>query len=155
MTASRVCSLLQQQQQQNANLPLNALGSMGTQLPCGPASQPPLRSTPPPPPPASSSTAAPNLQQHQLPNPPQAPPSAPPGPAPGMATPPGRTPSRPHTPLQPPPDPALQLTQPTSVQPPAPSTPVSFLSAPPPLPKPHSSTVMGVLVAEVGSEGKI
>ncbi|KAJ8398757.1 hypothetical protein AAFF_G00419540 [Aldrovandia affinis] len=124
-------AVTQQQQQQNVNLPLNALGSLGPQLPCGPTAQPPQRATPPPP--ASASAA--NLQQHQLP--------APAGPAPcptllllrrTLLRPrprPGHGhPARPHpVPAAHPPAaprrPLLQLTQPSSVQPPAPTTPLS------------------------------
>ncbi|KAF3846355.1 hypothetical protein F7725_003433 [Dissostichus mawsoni] len=46
-------------QPQNSNLPLNALGPLGSKLPCGPAAPPSLGPTPPP-------NASAGLQPHQL-----------------------------------------------------------------------------------------
>nr|XP_046272094.1 CREB binding protein b isoform X2 [Scatophagus argus] len=132
-------------QSQNSNLPLNALGSLGSQLPCGPAAQPTLRATPPP---NTSTSLQPQqqLQQHhasaQAQVPPQPPtpastggpsstpthlPSSLPGPPSAMGTPPD--PSLPLTPVQPQTEPANQMQQPTSVQAQHPSTPLSQAAA--------------------------
>ena len=133
------------QQPQSSNLPLNAMGSLGSQLPCGPAAQPTLRDTPPP---NASASLQPqqqqqqqSLQQHhasaqaQVPQQPSTPasaggpsstpthvPSSLPGPPSAMGTPPD--PSLPLTPLQPQTEPPSQMQQPTSVQAQHPSTPV-------------------------------
>ncbi|XP_070837819.1 CREB binding protein b isoform X4 [Chaetodon trifascialis] len=133
------------QQPQNSNLPLNALGSLGSQLPCGPAAQPTLRATPPP---NASASLQPQqqLQQHHasaqaqvLPQPstpasvggpsstPTHVPSSLPGPPSAMGTPPD--PSLPLTPLQPQTEPPSQMQQPTSVQAQHPSTPLSQAAA--------------------------
>lgn len=124
------------QQPQNSNLPLNALGSLGSQLPCGPAAQTALRATPPP----NTSVSLQPQQHHasaQAPVPPRTPtpasaggpsstpthvPSGLPGPPSSMSTPP--EPSLPLTPLQPQTEPPSQTQQPTSVQAQHPSTPV-------------------------------
>uniref|UniRef100_A0A667YQK1 histone acetyltransferase n=1 Tax=Myripristis murdjan TaxID=586833 RepID=A0A667YQK1_9TELE len=127
-------------QAQNSNLPLNALGSLGPQLPCGPVAQPTLRATPPP---NASASLQPQqqLQQHHAPPQAQAPPqpstpvstggpsttpthvpSGLPGPPSALGTPPA--PTQPLTPLQPQPDPPGQIQQPNSVQAQHPSTPV-------------------------------
>ncbi|XP_070837820.1 CREB binding protein b isoform X5 [Chaetodon trifascialis] len=132
-------------QPQNSNLPLNALGSLGSQLPCGPAAQPTLRATPPP---NASASLQPQqqLQQHHasaqaqvLPQPstpasvggpsstPTHVPSSLPGPPSAMGTPPD--PSLPLTPLQPQTEPPSQMQQPTSVQAQHPSTPLSQAAA--------------------------
>ncbi|XP_029914893.1 CREB binding protein b isoform X4 [Myripristis murdjan] len=134
-----------QQQQQNSNLPLNALGSLGPQLPCGPVAQPTLRATPPP---NASASLQPQqqLQQHHAPPQAQAPPqpstpvstggpsttpthvpSGLPGPPSALGTPPA--PTQPLTPLQPQPDPPGQIQQPNSVQAQHPSTPMSQAAA--------------------------
>uniref|UniRef100_W5M4A1 histone acetyltransferase n=1 Tax=Lepisosteus oculatus TaxID=7918 RepID=W5M4A1_LEPOC len=133
---------------QNANLPMNTLGSLSTQLPCPPVTQSPLHQTPPP-----ASTTATGMQPlpHQAPqglNPPQAQPSTPassggrastPTPTPSVlpsaasaqSTPPGpapgQVPAQPHTPLQAQAEPTVQPQQPTSVQPP--TTPLSQAAA--------------------------
>ena len=134
------------QQPQNSNLPLNALGSLSSQLPCGPTAQPTLRATPPPNASASLQPPPPQqqqLQQHhasaqaQVPPGPSTPasvggpsstpthvPSSHPGPPSAMGTPPD--PSLPLTPLQPQTEPPSQMQQPTSVQAQHPSTPVSY-----------------------------
>uniref|UniRef100_A0A667Z649 histone acetyltransferase n=1 Tax=Myripristis murdjan TaxID=586833 RepID=A0A667Z649_9TELE len=133
------------QQQQNSNLPLNALGSLGPQLPCGPVAQPTLRATPPP---NASASLQPQqqLQQHHAPPQAQAPPqpstpvstggpsttpthvpSGLPGPPSALGTPPA--PTQPLTPLQPQPDPPGQIQQPNSVQAQHPSTPLTTPSA--------------------------
>ncbi|KAM4598373.1 CREB binding protein b [Polymixia lowei] len=131
------------QQQQNSNLPLNPLGSLGPQLPCGAVAQPPLRATPPP----NASANPPQqqqLQQHHAP--PQAQPrpstpvsaggpsstpthvsGGPPGPPSVLGTPPAS--SQPLTPLPPQPDPPGQTQQPSSVQPQHPGTPLSQAAA--------------------------
>uniref|UniRef100_A0A3Q3Q8H8 histone acetyltransferase n=1 Tax=Monopterus albus TaxID=43700 RepID=A0A3Q3Q8H8_MONAL len=133
------------QQPQNSNLPLNALGSLGSQLPCGPTAQPTLGTTPPP---NSSASLQPHqqLQQHHVPTQAQVPPqpstpastdgpsSTPthipsnlPGPPSAMNTPPD--PSQPLTPLQPLPEHPSQMQQPTSIQAQHPSTPLSQAAA--------------------------
>ncbi|XP_019752940.1 CREB-binding protein-like [Hippocampus comes] len=120
---------------QNSNLALNVHGTLGSQLPCGPAAQPGMGSTPPP----NPSTGL-QMQQHHQPA--QAPvlqqPSTPastggpasnqalipgshPGPPSVVSTPP--EPSQPLTPLQPHPEPLGQMHQPTSVPAQHPSTP--------------------------------
>lgn len=128
------------QQPQNSNLPLNALGSLGSQLPCGPAAQTTLRATPPP---NASASLQPQQQQHhasaqaQVPPRPPTPasaggpsstpthvPSSLPGPPSAMSTPP--EPPLPLTPLQPQTEPPSQMQQPTSVQAQHPSTPVRY-----------------------------
>lgn len=127
------------QQPQNSNLPLNALGSLSSQLPCGPAAQTTLRATPPP---NTSVSLQPQQQHHasaQAPVPPRTPtpasaggpsstpthvPSSLPGPPSSMSTPP--EPSLPLTPLQPQTEPPSQMQQPTSVQAQHPSTPVRY-----------------------------
>ncbi|KAG5854169.1 hypothetical protein ANANG_G00034770 [Anguilla anguilla] len=77
-------SSVTQQQQQNASLPINALSSMGSQLPCAPP-----RATPPP---AASATAATaNLQQIQ-PSSRASTPTRPPRPASSRLPPPHRAP---------------------------------------------------------------
>ncbi|XP_078140564.1 CREB binding protein b isoform X2 [Centroberyx gerrardi] len=132
-------------QQQNSNLPLNALGSLGPQLPCGPVAQPTLRATPPP---NASANLQPQqqLQQHHAPPQTQAQPqpstpasaggpsstpthvpSSLPGPPSALGTPPA--PSQPLTPLQPQPEPPSQMQQPPSVQAQHPSTPLSQAAA--------------------------
>uniref|UniRef100_A0AAQ5Z1A4 histone acetyltransferase n=1 Tax=Amphiprion ocellaris TaxID=80972 RepID=A0AAQ5Z1A4_AMPOC len=124
--------------QQNSNLPLNALGSLGSQLPCGPTAQPALGTTPPP-----GASASLQPQQHHAPSQAHGPPrpstpastggpsstpthipSSLPGPPSAMGTPPD--PSQPLTPLQPQPEPPSQMQQPTSVQAQHPSTPVRY-----------------------------
>uniref|UniRef100_A0A4W6BUD5 histone acetyltransferase n=1 Tax=Lates calcarifer TaxID=8187 RepID=A0A4W6BUD5_LATCA len=138
---------------QNSNLPLNALGSLGPQLPCGPAPQPTLGATPPPNASASlqpqQQQQQPQLQQQQqhhapaqaqVPPQPSTPasaggpsstpthiPSSLPGPPSAMGTPPD--PSQPLTPLQAQPEPPNQMQQPTSVQAQHPSTPLSQAAA--------------------------
>uniref|UniRef100_A0AAQ5ZVZ8 histone acetyltransferase n=1 Tax=Amphiprion ocellaris TaxID=80972 RepID=A0AAQ5ZVZ8_AMPOC len=126
------------QPQQNSNLPLNALGSLGSQLPCGPTAQPALGTTPPP-----GASASLQPQQHHAPSQAHGPPrpstpastggpsstpthipSSLPGPPSAMGTPPD--PSQPLTPLQPQPEPPSQMQQPTSVQAQHPSTPVRY-----------------------------
>lgn len=109
------------QQQQNANLTLNAVGSLG------PPSA--LCSTPPPP---STPSAAASLQPLQTQ--PSTPASAGGHVTPthipsGLPRPPSvlgssPAPSQPLTPLQSQPEPSLQMQQPTSVQAQQPSTPV-------------------------------
>uniref|UniRef100_A0A672HVH6 histone acetyltransferase n=1 Tax=Salarias fasciatus TaxID=181472 RepID=A0A672HVH6_SALFA len=136
-------------QPQNSNLPMNALGPLGSQLPCGPAAQPTLGTTPPP---NASAGLQPQQQQQQqlqpqqqqqhhappqaqVPPQPSTPssaggpsstpthmPSSLPGPPSAMGTPPD--PSQPLTPAQPQTDPSSQIPQPTSVQAQHPSTPV-------------------------------
>jgi len=120
----------------NSNLPLNALGSHGPLLPCGPPAQPTLRATPPP------NASASLLQQHhasaqaQVPPQPTTPvstggpsstpthmPSSHPGPPSAMGTP---DPSQPITPLQPQTEPPSQMQQPTSEKAQHPSTPVRY-----------------------------
>uniref|UniRef100_A0A7N9AR50 histone acetyltransferase n=1 Tax=Mastacembelus armatus TaxID=205130 RepID=A0A7N9AR50_9TELE len=102
------------QQPQNSNLPLNALGSLGSQLPCGPTAHvPPQPSTP-------ASTGGPSSTPTHIP-------SSLPGPPSAMGTPPD--PSQPLTPLQPQPEPPSQIQQPTSVQAHHPSTPLSQAAA--------------------------
>uniref|UniRef100_A0A7N9AT44 histone acetyltransferase n=1 Tax=Mastacembelus armatus TaxID=205130 RepID=A0A7N9AT44_9TELE len=136
------------QQPQNSNLPLNALGSLGSQLPCGPTAQPPLGVTPPPNASASLQSQQQQQQQQQhhhhaptqahVPPQPSTPastggpsstpthiPSSLPGPPSAMGTPPD--PSQPLTPLQPQPEPPSQIQQPTSVQAHHPSTPTLFV----------------------------
>ncbi|XP_072225493.1 CREB binding protein b isoform X4 [Leuresthes tenuis] len=135
------------QQPQNSNLPLNALSSLGSQLPSGPPPQSTLRSTPPPN--ASASLQPPQQQQQQQHHAPsqaqvsQQPstpsstvgpsstpthiPSGLPRPPSAMGTPPDT--SQPLTPLQPQPDPPSQMQQPTSVQAQHPSTPLSQAAA--------------------------
>uniref|UniRef100_A0A8D0CUE5 histone acetyltransferase n=1 Tax=Sander lucioperca TaxID=283035 RepID=A0A8D0CUE5_SANLU len=132
------------QQPQNSNLPLNALGSLGAQLPCGPAVQPTLGATPPT---NVSASLQPQQQQQQLqqhhasaqaqvPPRPSTPastggpsstpthiPSSLPGPPSAMGTP---DPSQPLTPLQAQTEPPSQMQQPTSVQAQHPSTPVRY-----------------------------
>uniref|UniRef100_A0A3P8SCF4 histone acetyltransferase n=1 Tax=Amphiprion percula TaxID=161767 RepID=A0A3P8SCF4_AMPPE len=127
---------------QNSNLPLNALGSLGSQLPCGPTAQPALGTTPPPGASASLQPQQQQQQQHHAPSQAQGPPrpstpastggpsstpthipSSLPGPPSAMGTPPD--PSQPLTPLQPQPEPPSQMQQPTSVQAQHPSTPLS------------------------------
>uniref|UniRef100_A0A7N8XP71 histone acetyltransferase n=1 Tax=Mastacembelus armatus TaxID=205130 RepID=A0A7N8XP71_9TELE len=138
------------QQPQNSNLPLNALGSLGSQLPCGPTAQPPLGVTPPPNASASLQSQQQQQQQQQhhhhaptqahVPPQPSTPastggpsstpthiPSSLPGPPSAMGTPPD--PSQPLTPLQPQPEPPSQIQQPTSVQAHHPSTPLSQAAA--------------------------
>lgn len=128
------------QQPQNSNLPLNALGSLGSQLPCGPPSQTPLRATPPPN--TSASLQAQQQQHHHLASAQQQVPLQPPTPvsASGPSTTPTHIPSSlpsipqamsttpepslPLTPLQPQTDPSSQMQQPSSVQAQHPSTPV-------------------------------
>lgn len=129
------------QQPSNSALPLNALGSLSSQLPCGPAAQPSLGATPPPNASASLQPQQQQLQQHHTPTQAQGPPQPPtpvsaggpsstpthipgslPGPPSAMSTPPD--PSQPLTPLQPHPEPPSQMQQPTSVQAQHPSTPV-------------------------------
>lgn len=131
------------QQPQNSNLPLNALGSLGSQLPCGPAAQPTMGATPSPNASASLQPQQQQLQQHHAPTQAQVPPrpstpastggpsstpthipSSLPGPPSAMSTPPD--PSQPLTPLQPQPEPPSQMQQPTSVQAQHPSTPVRY-----------------------------
>uniref|UniRef100_A0A3Q2XNR5 histone acetyltransferase n=1 Tax=Hippocampus comes TaxID=109280 RepID=A0A3Q2XNR5_HIPCM len=128
------------EQSQNSNLALNVHGTLGSQLPCGPAAQPGMGSTPPP----NPSTGL-QMQQHHQPA--QAPvlqqPSTPastggpasnqalipgshPGPPSVVSTPP--EPSQPLTPLQPHPEPLGQMHQPTSVPAQHPSTPKMFLA---------------------------
>ncbi|TMS15573.1 CREB-binding protein [Larimichthys crocea] len=142
-------------QPQNSNLPLNALGSLGSQIPCGPAAQPTLRATPPPNAPASLQPQQQQLQQQQqqqqqqhhhasaqaqvAPRPstpasvggpsstPTHVPSNLPGPQSAIGTPPD--PSLPLTPLQPQTEPPSQMQQPTSVQAQHPSTPLSQAAA--------------------------
>uniref|UniRef100_A0A7N8WIJ3 histone acetyltransferase n=1 Tax=Mastacembelus armatus TaxID=205130 RepID=A0A7N8WIJ3_9TELE len=137
-------------QPQNSNLPLNALGSLGSQLPCGPTAQPPLGVTPPPNASASLQSQQQQQQQQQhhhhaptqahVPPQPSTPastggpsstpthiPSSLPGPPSAMGTPPD--PSQPLTPLQPQPEPPSQIQQPTSVQAHHPSTPLSQAAA--------------------------
>ncbi|XP_030590923.1 CREB binding protein b isoform X3 [Archocentrus centrarchus] len=133
-------------QSQNSNLPLNALGSHGSQLPCGPTAQPTLGTTPPP-----SASASLQQQQHppqphhtptqsqMLPQPstpvstggpsstPTHIPSGLPRPPSALGTPPDL--SHPLTPLQPQPEPLSQMQQPTSVQAQHPSTPLSQAAA--------------------------
>ncbi|XP_049416437.1 CREB binding protein b isoform X7 [Epinephelus fuscoguttatus] len=134
------------QQPQNSNLPLNALGTLGSQLPCGPAAQPTLGATPPP---NASASLQPQqqqqLQQHHAPAQAQVPPqpstpastggpsstpthipSSLPGPPSALGTP---DPSQPLTPLQPQTEPPSQMQQPTSVQAQHPSTPLSQAAA--------------------------
>uniref|UniRef100_A0A3Q1FDS4 histone acetyltransferase n=1 Tax=Acanthochromis polyacanthus TaxID=80966 RepID=A0A3Q1FDS4_9TELE len=129
-------------QVRNSNLPLNALGSLSSQLPCGPTAQPALGSTPPP---GASASLQPQQQHHappqaQGPQRPSTPastggpsstpthiPSSLPGPPSAMGTPPD--PSQPLTPLQPQPDPPNQMQQPASVQAQHPSTPLSQAAA--------------------------
>uniref|UniRef100_A0A8C5HM22 histone acetyltransferase n=1 Tax=Gouania willdenowi TaxID=441366 RepID=A0A8C5HM22_GOUWI len=132
----------QQAQNSNPNLPLNALGSIGPQIPCGPPTQPSLGSTPPPNAPSSLQQPPPQLQPHHASSQVQAPPqpstpastggpSSTPthipsglhGPPSAIGTP---DPSQPQTPLQPQPEPTSQIQQPTSVQAQPPSTPVSY-----------------------------
>ncbi|KAM9745928.1 CREB binding protein b isoform 2-T2 [Menidia menidia] len=134
------------QQSQNSNLPLNALSSLGSQLPSGPPAQPVLGSTPPP-----NASAGLQQQQHhhhhhhapsqaQVPQQPSTPsstvgpsstpthiPSGLPRPPSAMSTPPD--PSQPLTPLQPQPEPPTQMQQPSSVQAQHPSTPLSQAAA--------------------------
>ncbi|XP_024128588.1 CREB binding protein b isoform X2 [Oryzias melastigma] len=132
------------QQPQNSSLPLNALGSLGSQLPPGPPAQPPLGSTPPP---NASATLQPHQQQTphaaaQAPVPPQ--PSTPNSsigssftpshipnslPRPPSAMGPPSVPSQPVTPQQPQPEPPSQMQQCTSVQAQHPSTPLSQAAA--------------------------
>uniref|UniRef100_A0A672HQL3 histone acetyltransferase n=1 Tax=Salarias fasciatus TaxID=181472 RepID=A0A672HQL3_SALFA len=141
-------------QPQNSNLPMNALGPLGSQLPCGPAAQPTLGTTPPP---NASAGLQPQQQQQQqlqpqqqqqhhappqaqVPPQPSTPssaggpsstpthmPSSLPGPPSAMGTPPD--PSQPLTPAQPQTDPSSQIPQPTSVQAQHPSTPLSQAAA--------------------------
>ncbi|CAG5897786.1 unnamed protein product [Menidia menidia] len=134
------------QQSQNSNLPLNALSSLGSQLPSGPPAQPVLGSTPPP----NASAGLQQQQQHhhhhhapsqaQVPQQPSTPsstvgpsstpthiPSGLPRPPSAMSTPPD--PSQPLTPLQPQPEPPTQMQQPSSVQAQHPSTPLSQAAA--------------------------
>lgn len=131
------------QQSQNANLPLNALGSLGSQLPCGPASQTPLRATPPPNTSANLQTQQQQHHHHHLASAQQQVPLQPPTPvsASGPSTTPTHIPSSlpglpqamsttpepslPLTPLQPQTESASQMQQPSSVQAQHPSTPVS------------------------------
>ncbi|KAM9392722.1 LOW QUALITY PROTEIN: CREB binding protein b [Pholidichthys leucotaenia] len=131
------------QQPQNSNLPLNALSSLGSQLPCGPTAPPNLGPTPPP---NASGGLQPQqpLQQEQnhaptqaqvLPQPstpvsmggpsstPTHIPSSLPGPPSVIGTPP--EPSQPLTPVQPQTEPPNLSHQPHSVQAQHPSTPVS------------------------------
>nr|XP_057905325.1 CREB binding protein b isoform X2 [Doryrhamphus excisus] len=126
----------------NSNLPLNALGSLSSQLPCGTAAQPSLGGTPPP----NPSTSLPVHQQHHPPaqGPVQPQPNTPgstsgpssnqthipsnlPRPPSAMST--ASDPSQPLTPLQPQPDTSSQLQQPTSVPAQHPSTPMSQAAA--------------------------
>ncbi|KAM6904880.1 CREB binding protein b isoform 2-T2 [Xenentodon cancila] len=132
------------QQPQNSNLPLNTMGSHGSQLPSGPTVQPTLGTTPPPN--ASASLQPQQLQHHHTPTQTQVPqqpstpsstigPSSTPTPIPSslsrppsaMGTPPER--SQPLTPAQPQPEPPSQMQQPTSVQAQRPSTPLSQAAA--------------------------
>ncbi|XP_029015864.1 CREB binding protein b isoform X2 [Betta splendens] len=137
-------------QPQNSNLPLNAMGSLGSQLPCGPSAQPTLGTTPPP---NASASLQPQqqqqqqqqqqLQQHHAPTQAQVPtqPSTPastggPSSTPthilsGFPGPPSATPPDPQplTPQQPQPEPSSQMQQPTSVQAQHPSTPMSQAAA--------------------------
>ncbi|XP_028310158.1 CREB binding protein b isoform X2 [Gouania willdenowi] len=134
-----------QAQNSNPNLPLNALGSIGPQIPCGPPTQPSLGSTPPPNAPSSLQQPPPQLQPHHASSQVQAPPqpstpastggpSSTPthipsglhGPPSAIGTP---DPSQPQTPLQPQPEPTSQIQQPTSVQAQPPSTPLSQAAA--------------------------
>ncbi|CAJ1075041.1 CREB binding protein b isoform X3 [Xyrichtys novacula] len=133
--------------QQNSNLPLNSLGSLGSQMPCGTSVQTPLGPTPPP---NASASLQPQQQQQQLQHhasaqaqvPPQ--PSTPastggpsttpthipnslPGPPSARSSTPD--PSQPLTPIQPQPEPPSQMQQPTSVQAQHPSTPLSQAAA--------------------------
>ncbi|TRY97269.1 hypothetical protein DNTS_020570 [Danionella cerebrum] len=105
------------QQQQNANLTLNAVGSLG----------PPSALCSPTPPPPSASTPSANLQPStpastgghltptHMPRPPSALGSSP-------------APSQPLTPMQPQPEPPMPMQQPTSVQAQQPSTPLSQMA---------------------------
>ncbi|XP_061605507.1 CREB binding protein b isoform X3 [Phyllopteryx taeniolatus] len=129
------------QQPQNSNLPLNALGALGSQLPCGPSARPGPGGTPPP----NPATGLQMPQHHpptQAPPPQQSPapanaggpasnqahvPGSHPGPPSVVSTPP--EPSQPPTPLQPQPEPPGQAQQPTSVQAQHPSTPMSQAAA--------------------------
>ncbi|XP_068192840.1 CREB binding protein b isoform X2 [Antennarius striatus] len=134
-------------QPQNPNHPLNALGSLGPQLPCGPTPQPTLRATPPP---NASASLQPQQQQLQLhhasaqahvPQQPSTPsasvggpsstpthiPSGLPRPPSAIGTPPDN--SLPLTPLQPQAEPQSQMQQPTSLQAQHPSTPLSQAAA--------------------------
>uniref|UniRef100_H3CNJ7 histone acetyltransferase n=1 Tax=Tetraodon nigroviridis TaxID=99883 RepID=H3CNJ7_TETNG len=127
-------------QPQNSNLPLNALGSLGSQLACGPASQTPLRATPPP---NTSVSLQAQQQQQQA----QQQVSLQP-PTPASASGPSTTPthissglpasqtmsttpesSLPLTPLQPQTEASSQMQQPSSVQAQHPSTPLSQAAA--------------------------
>lgn len=126
------------QQPQNSSLPMNALGSLGSQLPPGPTAQPPLGTTPPP---NASATLQPHQQQTphaaaqaQVPRPstpsssmgssftPSHIPNSLPRPPSTMGPP--SVPSQPVTPQQPQPEPPSQMQQCTSVQAQHPSTPV-------------------------------
>uniref|UniRef100_A0A3P8WIV3 histone acetyltransferase n=1 Tax=Cynoglossus semilaevis TaxID=244447 RepID=A0A3P8WIV3_CYNSE len=124
-------AITQQQPQQNSNLPLNALGSLGPQLSCGPAAQSTLGATPPPSAPASMQPQ--QQQQHHAPPQAKVPtrPSTPasiggpsstpthipsnlPGASTAMETP--ANISQPLTPLQSQPEPPSQMQQPSSVK---------------------------------------
>ncbi|XP_077412270.1 CREB binding protein b isoform X2 [Vanacampus margaritifer] len=128
-------------QPQNSNHPLNALGTLGSQLPCGPAAQPGMGSTPSPNPSASlqmpqhlTSAQVPVLQQPSTPASTGGPasnqghiPGSHPGPPSVIGTPPD--PSQPLTPVQPHPEPHGQVQKPASVQAQNPSTPMSQAAA--------------------------
>uniref|UniRef100_A0A8C7Z5H9 histone acetyltransferase n=1 Tax=Oryzias sinensis TaxID=183150 RepID=A0A8C7Z5H9_9TELE len=130
-------------QPQNSSLPMNALGSLGSQLPPGPTAQPPLGTTPPP---NASATLQPHQQQTphaaaqaQVPRPstpsssmgssftPSHIPNSLPRPPSTMGPP--SVPSQPVTPQQPQPEPPSQMQQCTSVQAQHPSTPLSQAAA--------------------------
>ncbi|XP_077589809.1 CREB-binding protein-like [Stigmatopora nigra] len=120
-------------QSQNSNLSLNALGTLGPQMPCGPAVAPPT---------ASANLQMQQQQQHHPPSsvpPPQQPstPASTGGPASNQTHLPGSHPGPPSV-VNTPPDPAQPLTpmqpsgmmtqQPNSVQAQHPSTPLSQAS---------------------------
>ncbi|XP_057717345.1 CREB binding protein b isoform X1 [Corythoichthys intestinalis] len=149
-------------QSQNSNLALNALGTLGPQMPCGPAAQPGMGTTPPPNPSASLQmqphhppASTPLLQQPSTPASTGGPgsnqahvPGSHPGPPSVVSTPPD--PTQPLTPLQPQPEPSGMSQQPNSVQAQHPSTPLSQAAA-----SVDNRVPTPASVAEVNSQQKL